>query len=776
MKSPFILLPVILVFSFISHLPAQDVPIGSWRDMLPYTTCNSVTEAGNRIYCSTPYSLFYYDKDDHSVVRITKITGLSDIGISCINYNKDLHVLLIAYTNANIDLIRDGQIINISDIKRKQILGNKTINAITFIDHYAYLSCGFGIVVLDLYKEEILDTYYIGKNGSAINVLGLVRSSQDTLFAATEKGLYKAWSKNPNLANFESWQIDPNIDSTARYTTLTWFADKLFVNKRKGGGSDTICYYSFGLWTAWQRTVSSPVVKLQSMYDALLVSYNYFVHVFDTALNQTYTVWNYNPGFPNPLDAIKDKTGHIWIADSYLSLIDVNVPNGTIAHITLSGPLTSKVYFMDAMANDLYIAPGGHDASYIPLYTAPQIYHFNNEIWYNLSGNTDPILSNCHDVVSVSIDPNDQRRVYAGTFGSGLLELYNDSVIRKYGESNSTLRHHSASDTSDVRVSGTTFDASGNLWVVTSHNNSCLSMKKGNQWTGFTIPESNENDLGSIIVDRYGQKWIIMRYGNLNPYSLLVFTDNGTPDNPADDHAKRLNSNPGNGNIPGNIVFAMAEDLEGEIWIGTEKGVAVFYSPENVFTGEDFDAQRILVEQGGYVQYLLENELVTAITIDGNNQKWIGTDRGGVFLFSPDGTKQIQHFTAEDSPLLSDRITSIAINVNGDVFLGTDKGIIAYRGTATPGGESNENVYAFPNPVKDGYDGYIAIKGLVKNAEVRITDVSGDLVYSTKAEGGQAIWNGRNFNGKKVKSGIYLVFASNETGSEKVVTKIVIIN
>jgi hypothetical protein len=301
-------------------------------------------------------------------------------------------------------------------------------------------------------------------------------------------------------------------------------------------------------------------------------------------------------------------------------------------------------------------------------------------------------------------------------------------------------------------------------------------MKKGNQWTGFTIPESNENDLGSIIVDRYGQKWIIMRYGNLNPYSLLVFTDNGTPDNPADDHAKRLNSNPGNGNIPGNIVFAMAEDLEGEIWIGTEKGVAVFYSPENVFTGEDFDAQRILVEQGGYVQYLLENEIVTAITIDGNNQKWIGTDRGGVFLFSPDGTKQIQHFTAEDSPLLSDRITSIAINVNGDVFLGTDKGIIAYRGTATPGGESNENVYAFPNPVKDGYDGYIAIKGLVKNAEVRITDVSGDLVYSTKAEGGQAIWNGRNFNGKKVKSGIYLVFASNETGSEKVVTKIVIIN
>ncbi len=301
-------------------------------------------------------------------------------------------------------------------------------------------------------------------------------------------------------------------------------------------------------------------------------------------------------------------------------------------------------------------------------------------------------------------------------------------------------------------------------------------MKQGDKWTGFNIPIVNENDLGQILVDKHGQKWIQMRYGNMNPNSIMVFTDNNTPDNPNDDQSKLLNSMVGNGNIPGTTVLTMAEDLKGEIWIGTEKGVAVFYSPENVFSGYNFDAQRILVTQGLNVQYLLESETVTSIAVDGANQKWIGTDRGGVFLFSEDGTKQIYHFTAENSPLFSDRITCISLNKDGDVFFATDKGVVSFRASATPGGDTNEDVYAFPNPVKEDFTGYIAVKGLVSNAQVRITDINGTVVYSTRAEGGQAVWDGKNFDGKKARSGVYLVYASNDDGSEKVVTKILIIN
>lgn len=761
----------------LDHAEAQQVPIGQWRDELPYTLVNSVTDANSRIYASTPYAVFYYDKEDNSVTRITKISGLSDIGINCISYNKEYQTLVIAYTNANIDLIKNNTIINISDIKRKPILGNKTINNIFFIGKDAYLSCGFGIVVLDIVKEEIRDTYYIGNQGSQVNVLSLVRDDTDTLFAATEKGIYKAWYKDPNLANYEVWKKDLRMDTTSSYNTITQFSGAVYVNRKKGNvGSDTIYRHFNGRWSALPTAYYNPVMNLKSNDKYLTVAYDYFVQVFDANMDIYTFLWGYDPGAPFPKDAITDLSGNIWVGDTYSGMIRYDKPNNIIQHVNLSGPLTALAFSMTSAGNDLYIAPGGYDGSYSPIYNPSQIYHFDNTNWNNIAGYNSPLLNSTYAITTIAVNPFNNKEVYAGSYGRGLVGLYNDSAIIIYDESNSTLKHHTASVVSDVRVGGATFDAAGNLWVVTSHNNSCLSMKKGDTWTGFTIPIVNESDLGQILADKNGQKWIQMRYGNTNPNSILVFTENGTPDNPSDDKSKLLNSAVGSGNIPGNYVFAMAEDQKGEIWIGTEKGVAVFYSPENVFSGKNFDAQRPLVTQGGYVQYLLENETVNAIAVDGANRKWIGTDRGGAYLFSEDGTSQVYHFTAETSPLLSDRVVCISINKDGDVFFGTDKGVISFRSTATPGGETNENVYAFPNPVKSDFQGYIAIKGLVANAQVKITDVNGVLVYSTIAQGGQAIWDGKNFDGRKAQTGVYLVYASKDDGSEKVVTKILIIN
>jgi len=760
------------LLSALTPLTAQQVPIGSWRDELPYTLVNSVTDAGNRIYASTPYAVFYTDKDDNSVVRITKITGLSDIGISCISYSREYGTLVIAYSNANIDLIRNNVIINISDIKRKPILGNKTINNICFIGNEAYLSCGFGIVVLDIVKEEIRDTYYIGRDGSQVNVLGLVKNQEDTLFAATEKGIYKAFANDPNLANYASWHIDPRMDTTKSYPSIALFPGKVFVNKKaSSSGTDTVFYSSGGKWTLWQQSLYYPVVDIASNDKYLVVTYNNYVKAFNTDLSHYRDV----PGSDYPQAAIPDSEGLFWVGDTYAGLSGFDPATDNVNRVILDGPSTALAFSMTASGNDLYIAPGGRDGSYGPLFTKPAVYHFDNSFWKNMEGYNNPILNQTHDIVTIAVDPHDSKHAFAGSFGKGLLEIVNDQVVNRYTYGNSTLRNHSASDTSDIRVGGTAFDADGNLWVVTSHTNSCLSLKRGSQWTGFTIPVVNESDLGQMIIDRNGQKWIQMRYGNMNPNSILVFTDNHTPDDITDDHSTLLNSTVGRGAIPGTTVNAMAEDLDGAIWIGTEKGVAVFYSPENVFAGLNYDAQQILVTEGNNTEYLLNDQPVTAISVDGANQKWIGTDRGGVFLFSPDGTKQIQHFTADDSPLLSDRIICITINKNGEVFFGTDKGVISYRSTATPGGDTNEDVYAFPNPVREDYDGYIAVKGLVENAQVRISDVNGALVYSTRAQGGQAVWDGRNFDGKKARTGVYLVWAADDTGSEKVVTKILLI-
>ncbi|MEZ5083588.1 MAG: T9SS type A sorting domain-containing protein [Bacteroidales bacterium] len=351
-----------------------------------------------------------------------------------------------------------------------------------------------------------------------------------------------------------------------------------------------------------------------------------------------------------------------------------------------------------------------------------------------------------------------------------------------YTPDNSSLEYDMVLGAPTVKIGGLIFDPQGNLWVTNSSANRILSVRVNDgtefgEWESFYLgSKSSGKDIGELIVDEIGQNWILWR-----DHSIIVFNDNNTPLDPADDlPAKYLTGAQNNGNLPGSIIFSLASDLDGEIWIGTDEGIAVIYSPENVFTNSNYDAQRILIPRNdgsGLADILLEFETITAIAVDGKNNKWIGTDKSGVFQVSPDGTDELQHFTTENSPLLSNNITTIDINQKtGEVFFGTANGLISFKSTATEGGTTNSGVYAYPNPVRPGYSGPIAIKGLVNNADFKITNVSGSLVYSGRAEGGQAIWDGKNFSGSKAQSGVYLVFISNDDGKETMVTKILLIN
>jgi ligand-binding sensor domain-containing protein len=237
-----------------------------------------------------------------------------------------------------------------------------------------------------------------------------------------------------------------------------------------------------------------------------------------------------------------------------------------------------------------------------------------------------------------------------------------------------------------------------------------------------------------------------------------------------------LNNLAGSGGLPTNDVYAVAEDLEGQIWVGTNRGVAVFYVPDAIFGSGNYDAQQILIEQDGNVQILLETEAVSSIAIDGANRKWIGTETSGVYLISADGRSQLQHFTVENSPLPSNTISSIAIEGNsGEVFIGTDRGIISYRSDATTGEAENVCALVYPNPVHENYTGPIAITGLVRDSEVKITDVAGNLVYRTTSLGGQAIWPGTDLAGNRVSTGVYLVLVADRSGSTKCNTKVLVV-
>ena len=769
-----ILISFAFLLFFVFHLSAQQIAIGEWRDHLPYNTCISVTEAENIIYCATLYNLFSYDKDDNSIQRMTKISGLSDIGISTINYNKKYKTLVIAYNNTNIDLIQNDEIINISDIKRKSILGNKTINNILFIDKYAYLSCGFGIVVLDYLKKEIKDTYYIGPDGNHINVLDL--TFDDTKFyAATESGIFSASINDENLANFAAWTKDTLIHyPNAKYNLIEEYNNKIFANNSNSAyNTDTVFVFDGVSWDYFDSTITETMFDISEYYEHLVFSSNGGIRIYDTTLTNESIIWTYNPGIPSPRDAIIDKDDFVWIADNNYGLVK-NINIWRSESIKPNGPSSKNVVAMSLKGNDLWVATGGKSPPWGNLWMNEGIFSFIDEDWETYNYKNISILDTIRDFVAVAVNPNNTKQVFVGTWGYGIIEFNNGNFTKFYNKTNSTLQeplNHSGW----IGVTGLCFDEFNNLWATDSSCTNALSVRKSDgSWKSFSLsPLVIEDIVGDLIIDSYNQKWIIMPRG----HGIIVYNDNNTIDNVSDDNFKKLNNVIGNGNLPSNDIFCLAQDLDGEIWVGTGKGITVFYSPENVFSNTDFDYQQILVEQDGVANYLLETETITAIAVDGSNKKWIGTQRAGVFLMSEDGTKQIHHFTEDNSPLFSNAITSIAINhESGEVFFGTNNGIISYKGKATEGGETHQDVYAYPNPVKENYNGYIAIKGLVQNAHVKITDISGTLIYKTIAEGGQAVWDGKNFNGERAHSGVYLVFSSNDDGSETLVTKILFIN
>lgn len=762
-----------VVFTMIGNCSkAQEIAIGKWRDHLAYKSAIAVTEGGGKAYCASTFGLFSFNKKDNSLERISKISGLSDIEYSTINYNKYNKTLLIAYTNANIDLIKDNVITNIADIKRAFILGNKIINSIYFINQYAYLSCGFGIVVLDMERKEIKDTYYIGPKGGSLNIRGIT-SDGDNLFAATDDGVYEA-SLSSNLASFTSWTKHINLPKGI-FNSITFFSGKIFVNYSKmltqqSNAQDSIFVFDHGGWTHFPEVSGYNINSLGSYSDKLVITQDVNVEIFDTNLTRIKLVDSYQFDNVHSKQAVLDEDNFLWIADSQYGLVKNGNTKSSESHYP-DGPETSNVLEMTLVNNNLYVAPGGRNDVWDGIYNHDGLFYFKDDDWRTIR------LDTITDVVNVNIDPNESTKVYASTLSKGLLEFNNDVLTTIYNTSNSTLEVRADAPTSGIiQTAGSAFDKEGNLWITNSHAKSPLSVKKkDDSWQSYTMNSLTQisNSFGSLIVNRMNQKWIIIARGG----GILVFDDNNTIPNTTDDKSKILTTAQGQGKLPSANVLCMAEDLEGVIWVGTSAGIGVFYSPENVFSNGKFDAQEILVIQDGKAQILLGTETITAIAVDGANRKWIGTQNAGVFLMSADGTTEIHHFISDNSPLLTNEITSIAINQqSGEVFFGTSKGIISYKNTATEGTEDFGNVYAYPNPVRENYEGLIAIKGLVKDVNVKITDITGTLVYETKAEGGQAIWDGKNFSGIKVHTGVYLVFCSNSDGTKTFITKILFIN
>lgn len=758
--------------------------IGSWREHPPYIKGIDVAEDNKGlIYCASQFGLFTYSKNDGELNTLSRLKELSDLEIKIIRYDPLTGILLIAYENSNIDLIfSDKNVVNIPDIKQKNIVGGKRINSVFFLNNYAYLGCEFGIVVVDINRKEIKDTYYIGPNGKNINVNGVAYNGT-SLLAATDSGIYIANYNDPNIFNYTAWVKELSItEPNADYSSATSLNGKFYICKTSSNiNSDTILVSENNQWIPFINDATGGAY-IDSYNNNLIYRNNNKISAFDISGNEIRNVDIYRYSNPEIRKGFLDSQGNFWIADFNNGLVRQK-SDLSIQLISPNGPRSEGLWALAGRSGKLWVASGAliGDA---PLYGVKNgISRFAENTWRTFDCTNDSIYSilcasGSKSVVCLAIDPDDADHVFVGSWENGLLEYRKDGGVKRYDINNSSL-HSIDLDPAHIRVGGLAFDDEGNLWVAAGANTNGISvLKKDGTWQSFIIPEIAVAgySLYELIIDDFGQKWFIAREGSSSGKGLCVFKEESL-NNPNNASFTRLTDREGSGALPHIYIRSIAKDKDGSIWIGTDKGVAVIYNPGNVFTGGNYDAQKIIIQQDGYNQYLLETETVSSIAIDGANRKWFGTYSGGVFLMSADGTKQILNFNKDNSPLPSNSIIGIAIDdLTGEVFIGTDKGIISYRSDATEGGEQCSDYYVFPNPIKHEYHGPIAIRGLVANADVKIADVAGNVVYHTKANGGEAIWNGNNFNGERARTGVYIVYITNEDGTQTCTTKMLFAN
>ena len=306
-------------------------------------------------------------------------------------------------------------------------------------------------------------------------------------------------------------------------------------------------------------------------------------------------------------------------------------------------------------------------------------------------------------------------------------------------------------------------------------------LKKDNTWTTLHYAEiAKHPTMVDLLFDSRGWLWITSLQADAGLFCAKM---NNTPFDVSDDETKLVVEVFRNQDGIGydiNQLCALAEDKNGQMWVGTDKGLFVLSNPKKFFDSNVVFTQIKVPRNDGtnLADYLLNGVYIQTICVDGANRKWIGTKDNGVYLVSADGLETIHHFTTDNSPLSSNSIVSIAIEKEtGEVFIGTDNGLVSYMSDATePVDILKEGLlHAYPNPVRENYTGNISVTGFTTDCNVKIVDSAGTLIYETTSTGGQIVWNGCNMRGDRVSAGVYYVLAYDENGNEGVTTKILII-
>ncbi len=725
---------------------AQDIPIGSWRLHVSYADIHTISVTPAKIYAAGSNGVMILDPADagSGITTLTKLDGLSSTNITQVAFDQQRNQLLITYADGDIDVVRKNEIINFSTLKNSPTIpGSKRINHISIQGNLAYLSTDFGVVVFDLIQLAVKETWRdIGIGGAELEI-NQSTFYTDSIFLATEKGIL-AGKLTDNLLDYNNWKrFDTDVFS-GDIQSVTSFNGEVYsaVN-----GSGIYSYTN----NAWQIVPSIPSLQYKNITanQTLLVTAESFL--FRVTSSGIVTEME-SPMFPDPHIAFEDQAGKLWIGDSQKGL--VSDYSGSFVSFAANGPTFSQGFRLqyNSQKNTMYALSGGFNSSLAlaPLGNEEYVNKFSEGFW-----NIEPDLLD-KDVTGMITN----NKVYVASCGYGL-QVTSPSETILYDETNSTLQNVAAGR--NVRVTDIAPSNDG-VWVTNAGASQSLHLfKNDNTWEPFSFPlVAAARYPTNIEVDYLGNVWMILNPSNGG--GVLVF-------NKGTGQSVYLTDVANSGGLPGKLVYSIAMDRDGFVWLGTDKGVAYFPDPSRVFSS-NVNAIKPVFDN----RFLLRDEHITAIEVDGGNRKWMGTENG-LWLFDEFGESQIHNFNAANSPLLSNKIIDLEINSQtGELFIMTDAGIASFRSDATPGEATFDKIKIFPNPVTNQFNGQVGISGLVTDAIVKITDVSGKLVWQAKANGGSAAWDVRDYNGRRAATGMYLVFCIAQDGTESMVGKIAVVN
>ena len=742
------------------------IPVGTWRSHPAYNDATFAVKAFGQIYVLSDGAVYLFDPADDALYTIDKTGGLSDTDISSIGYCKSQNALLLVYSNGNIDILYgNGNIYNFTDLKNND-QGTVSVNELKILDDKAYISTNIGLVLFDISRREIKNTYRLDSPVLTSVIIN------DSLFCGTDAGIYLGNTRE-NLLDKSKWKMFRDIK----------FPD-LFVFDGKLSGRS----YDNRVWTinkanAMLSNVLNKVTGISFNQDKLALIQDTLVSVYSSYSD--FTQYHFNSHINHLLIDNNDW----WICQGVQGLCRYSLTDGALvirsAGIKPNSPRHNWFHSVSwPQSGKLLVVGGCHNYSGIDYPGTVMIYE--NDRWSYLEDDLSEKTGLRYvNLTEAAQDPDDPDHIFVGSTGQGLYEFRNNMFINRYTWNNSALtsilNDTEFSRNNYVRISALQYDKEGNLWMANNETDTIIKVLQpdGNWFALYYSEMSGLPTYKQLRFDDKGKIWINSSRG-IKP-GLFCIDINGTPKKNSDDKIKYSGSiwtNQDGTTEEIYDVFFYEFDLNGEMWIGTNRGIFVLKDPDSFITDSNPVFERIKIprdDNSGYADYLLNGVMTTAIYIDQGNRKWIGTLDNGVFLISADGTQTLEHFTTQNSPLPSDYILSITENgLNGSVFFGTSLGMVEYGGTARDPEKtlSESNILVYPNPVKPDFDGYVTITGLTSKSTVRIISNSGNLVHSGVSNGGSYSWDLKDLKGNPVPSGVYhtiiTTFENNKSQSSSI--------